>query len=96
MLDFFETNNVNDYSEDQEVKNLLSSLKHKIEKMKEADDWKEKEVERIKQQREERRNVPEGEEEKYSQFSVGNSEGRSVASEKTQSNSFSIQRRSNN
>lgn len=40
LLDFFETNNVNDFSEDQEVKNLLSSLKQKIEKMKEADDWR--------------------------------------------------------
>jgi hypothetical protein len=82
LLDFFESNNVNDFSEDQEVKNLLANLKLKIEKMKETDDWKEKEVERIKQQKEERRN--EGEEDKYSQFSV-NSEGRSVASEKTQS-----------
>jgi hypothetical protein len=31
-----------DYSEDDEVKNLLSSLKEKIDKMKQADDWKEK------------------------------------------------------
>ena len=52
LLDFFETNNVNDFSEDEEVKDLLSSLKQKIEKMKEADDWKEKEVERMKKDRE--------------------------------------------
>jgi hypothetical protein len=27
LLDFFENNNVNDFSEDQEVKQLLSNLK---------------------------------------------------------------------
>lgn len=30
LLDFFETNNVNDFSEDQEVKQLLANLKQKI------------------------------------------------------------------
>jgi hypothetical protein len=34
------------------VKDLLSSLKQKIEKMKEAEDWKEKEVERMKREKE--------------------------------------------
>lgn len=44
LLDFFENNNLKDYSEDDQVKNLLSSLKDKIDKMKQADDWKEKEI----------------------------------------------------
>lgn len=86
LLDFFESNNVNDFSEDQEVKELLSSLKQKIEKMKESDDWHEKEVQRLREEKEQRRNnANQPEDDKYSQFSLGNSEGKSVASEKTQS-----------
>lgn len=34
LLDFFQTNNVNDFSQDEEVKDLLSNLKQKIEQMK--------------------------------------------------------------
>ena len=34
------------------MKDLLSSLKQKIETMKEAEDWKEKEVERMKREKE--------------------------------------------
>lgn len=48
-MDFFENNNVNDFSADDEVKDLLANLKNKIEKMKEGDNWKEKEVERIRE-----------------------------------------------
>ena len=93
LLDFFENNNVNDFSADDEVKDLLANLKQKIEKMKEGDNWKEKEVERIREARKDRPER-EGEDDKYSQFSVGNSEGKSVASEKTQSKPCITQRRS--
>lgn len=54
LLDFFENNNVNDFSADEEVKDLLANLKQKIEKMKEGDNWKEKEVERIREAKKDR------------------------------------------
>ena len=78
LLDFFEQNQVASFSQDEEIKVLLSSLKGKIEKMKEEDNWKEKEGDRMRQDRQAR--ADDHDEDKYSQFSAGNSEGRSVAS----------------
>jgi len=43
---------VSDYSQDAEIKTLLAQLKDKIQNMKQEDDWKEKEAERIKKNRE--------------------------------------------
>lgn len=78
LLDFFENNQVSDFSQEPEIKLLLGNLKEKIEKMKQQDDWKEKEGERIRQARQARN---EGQDDdKYSQFSGGHSEGKSVSS----------------
>jgi hypothetical protein len=40
LLDFFEHTEVNDYSQNEEIKTLLVNLKEKIEKMKEEENWK--------------------------------------------------------
>ena len=34
LLDFFENNQVSDFSQDNQIKNLLGTLKEKIQKMK--------------------------------------------------------------
>ena len=38
---------MNQYSEDQQVKQILKNLKQKIDSLKENQDWREKEVKRI-------------------------------------------------
>ena len=78
MLDFFENNEINKYSEDDQVKEILKNLKDKIEGLKKEDDWKEKQAERFKQAKEQKedKNV---DDDKYSNFSM-NSEAKSVAS----------------
>lgn len=76
---------MNDFSQDEEIKHLLKNLKEKIESMKTDDNWKEKEGERLRKAKENREEG--GEDDKYSQFSGGKSEGKSVASEKSQSKS---------
>ena len=42
LLDFFEHNQVSDFSQDDEIKNLLVNLKEKIENMRQEENWKEK------------------------------------------------------
>lgn len=51
LLGFFEQNDVSDFSQDQEIKKLLIHLKDKIEGMKQEENWKEKEADRIKRAR---------------------------------------------
>lgn len=48
LLGFFEQNNVSDFSQDQEIKQLLAHLKDKIEVMKKEENWKEKEADRMR------------------------------------------------
>lgn len=69
MLDFFEYNQVSDFSQDDEIKKLLVNLKDKIENMKQEYNWKEKEAERIRRERQSREEN--GDEDKYSTFTGG-------------------------
>lgn len=86
LLDFFENNEIEDFSQNEEIKHLLVNLKDKIEKMKADENWKEREAERMQKAKEARNRPQEDQEDdKYSNFHVANSEGKSVASEKTQS-----------
>ena len=55
---------------------MLKNLKEKIEQMKQTDNWKQKEVNKIKEHHKKNEDI---EDDKYSNFSV-QSEGRSVAS----------------
>jgi len=48
LLNFFEQNQVSDFSQDAEIKTLLAQLKDKIENMKKDEDWKQKEVDKMK------------------------------------------------
>jgi hypothetical protein len=61
--------------------------------MKQEDNWKEKEADRLREAKLAR--AESNDEDKYSSFSGGVSEGRSVASEKTQSNLVIIQKNLN-
>ena len=40
LLDFFQQNDVSDFSQDDEIKKLLVHLKDKVEKLKESENWK--------------------------------------------------------
>ena len=51
LLDFFENTPMNEYSEDEQIKDILKNLKQKIEHLKETDDWKEKEVKKMEKQK---------------------------------------------
>ena len=52
VIDFFETAELKDYLQDNEVNKILEDLKGRIEKLKgQGDDWKKKEVNRIKEGR---------------------------------------------
>ena len=48
LLGFFEQNNMSDFSQDQEIKHLLSNLKGKIEEMRQQENWKQKQNQRLK------------------------------------------------
>ena len=43
---------MNQYSEDEQVKEILKNLKEKIEGLKKEDDWKEKQAEKLKRAKE--------------------------------------------
>ena len=51
LLDFFDSNQVADYSSDEQVQSILKSLKEKIQNMKSAENWKDQEITRIRNTR---------------------------------------------
>ena len=53
-MDFFSTNHVKDYAEDDQVKDILSNLKEKIQHLQQQQDWKQKEMEKIQQRKEQK------------------------------------------
>lgn len=42
LLDFFDNTEITQFSEDEQVKSILLSLKTKIEEIKQKEDWRER------------------------------------------------------
>lgn len=84
MIDFFNTEQgegeLKDYVSDNEVKSIMVELKQKIEKLKEQQDWKEEQVKRLQERKEE--DDRSQKDDVLSRISR-QSDGRSVASQKT-------------
>lgn len=47
LLDFFQQTDMNDFSQDAEIKKLLANLQEKIQNMKKEENWKQKQAERL-------------------------------------------------